>query len=157
MPLTVDQVMYGLRMHESGGHYQAQNPDTSASGAYQYTDGTWARYAGYPRARLAPAEVQDRRARADLSGYYARFRDWETVVAYHFYPAWALDRSKWSQRPSAKNPTVAAFVGDVIRRATAAPASPPGTAPAAATGVGAAVLALLALVALKLGVGRRRE
>lgn len=56
-----------VRAHESdtAGGYQAQNPVSSASGAYQFIDSTWrnvsaqAGYPGYAKARHAPMHVQD--------------------------------------------------------------------------------------------------
>lgn len=53
--------------YESGGNYTAQNPTSTASGAYQFTNPTWAQYAGaagvdtslYPTAASAPPAVQD--------------------------------------------------------------------------------------------------
>ena len=47
---------------ESGGDYGAENGRSSASGAYQITDGTWDGYGGYDRAVHAPPAVQDARA-----------------------------------------------------------------------------------------------
>lgn len=53
--------------HESlsAGLYKAQNPTSSASGAYQFIDSTWrvwmkrAGFSGYSRAMYAPPWVQD--------------------------------------------------------------------------------------------------
>jgi len=47
---------------ESGGDYAAQNDVSTASGAYQITDGTWAGYGGYGHASDAPPAVQDAKA-----------------------------------------------------------------------------------------------
>lgn len=44
---------------ESGGDPNAKNPESSASGLYQFTDGTWTWVTGLePPARAWPVEVQ---------------------------------------------------------------------------------------------------
>lgn len=54
-----------VRAHESRGDYTAQNPSSSASGAYQFLTSTWrnvsakAGHPGYPRASAAPWWAQD--------------------------------------------------------------------------------------------------
>jgi hypothetical protein len=46
---------------ESGGDYDAENPSTSASGAYQITDATWQAYGGQTQSAAdAPKAAQDR-------------------------------------------------------------------------------------------------
>jgi hypothetical protein len=46
----------------SGPNYNAQNRTSTASGAYQFLDGTWGSYKGYAKARLAPPEIQEEKA-----------------------------------------------------------------------------------------------
>jgi len=54
-----------VRRHESGGNYTAKNPNSTASGAYQFLDSTWrtmsarAGHSGWGSARYAPPWVQD--------------------------------------------------------------------------------------------------
>lgn len=47
---------------ESGGNPTAQNPTSSSSGLWQFTDDTWGGYGGYQHAKDAPASVQNERA-----------------------------------------------------------------------------------------------
>jgi hypothetical protein len=58
----LDITLATIRGIESGGDYAAQNAGSSASGAYQFLDSTWAGYGGYGRAWEAPAVVQDAKA-----------------------------------------------------------------------------------------------
>jgi len=71
----VDWALATIRKRESGGNYAAKNRTSTASGAYQYINGTWkgwlARVAPelvsrYPTAMSAPPELQDRVARANV-------------------------------------------------------------------------------------------
>jgi hypothetical protein len=99
--LTQDEVIYGIMMQESDGDYTAENPTSTASGAYQYIDGTWDGYGGYSRASDAPPEVQDLKMRADTQAAYERQGDWERVIAAHFAGEGRQDgpKSNWNTAP----------------------------------------------------------
>jgi hypothetical protein len=63
---TLSNVLGQIRTNESGGNYTAQNPTSTASGAYQFVNGTWqglTQQSGigtqYPTAKSAPPNVQD--------------------------------------------------------------------------------------------------
>jgi len=75
-------VMLRIRWCESRDDYTARNPTSSASGAWQFIDSTWANYGGYPRAYLAPPEVQDAKAMLTYQASGTR--------------PWAASRSCWA-------------------------------------------------------------
>lgn len=111
----IDAFLYAQRMVESNNNYKARSPYSSASGAYQYITSTWANYGGYSTAAAAPPHVQDARAKKDAMTQYNKFKDWEKVAAYHFYPAWANDKSKWNQAPGRGNPSVRTYVNKIMK------------------------------------------
>jgi hypothetical protein len=81
---TLDRFMAALRDVESSGNYQAEGVPTpwgTATGAYQYLDGTWDGYMGYARAMDAPPEIQDQKAREDMQRYYDEYGSWDDVAA----------------------------------------------------------------------------
>jgi hypothetical protein len=66
IPADVEKILAAIRTKESGGNYAAQNPVSTASGAYQFIDSTWRSLTNtygigteYPKAKLAPPEIQD--------------------------------------------------------------------------------------------------
>ena len=90
-------VMQALGNHESRNNYTAQNPNSTASGKYQYINGTWNHFGGYSRAKDAPPEVQEARMRQDTTAALHRFGgDPFKVVANHYYPRYAGDPSQWT-------------------------------------------------------------
>lgn len=52
-----------IMMCESRGNIRAENRHSSASGKWQFVDGTWNGYGGYQHASDAPEDVQDAKAR----------------------------------------------------------------------------------------------
>lgn len=90
-----------LKEKESSGNYQVVNkerPGNTASGAYQYTDSTWNNYGGYPKAALAPPEVQDRRFAEDITHRLLAFGgDPYKAIAAHYLPALADNPSLWNK------------------------------------------------------------
>ena len=54
---VVGQTLRCIREAESGGDYRAENPTSSASGAWQFIDSTWESVTGLP----APASAYSRR------------------------------------------------------------------------------------------------
>jgi len=118
-PLLADLI----RQHESGGNYAAINhdqPGNTASGAYQYTDPTWAGYGGYRSAALAPRAVQDQRAQADVAASLKRYGgDAFKAIAHHYLPAAANDPATWSQPYKLPNGHTVAPVADYVKATVA--------------------------------------
>ena len=59
IPAELGAILATIRTLESGGDYAAESSSSTASGAYQFVDSTWAGYGGYARAKDAPPSVQD--------------------------------------------------------------------------------------------------
>lgn len=88
-PATVAAVLRGIKATESKGRYTAQNSSSSASGAYQFTDGTWAAAGGTrfaPRAYMATPEEQDAVAEGWLRGKYREYGNWDQAISAWIQP-----------------------------------------------------------------------
>lgn len=92
----VSTALATIRTLESGGHYDARSPGSSASGAYQYIDTTWQSWATqigvdvapYPRAYLAPPAIQDSVAAANVTAILNTYHGDVAMVPVHwYYPA----------------------------------------------------------------------
>jgi hypothetical protein len=87
-----------IKQKESTDNYQAVNPKSSASGAYQYTDSTWNGYGGYTKAALAPPAIQDKKFHEDITARLSNFDgDPYKTIAAHYLPALANDPTKWDK------------------------------------------------------------
>jgi murein DD-endopeptidase MepM/ murein hydrolase activator NlpD len=64
----LDNTLATIRTIESGDDYAVQNSGSTASGAYQFLDTTWAGYGGYTSAWQAPPAVQDAKAIEQVQG-----------------------------------------------------------------------------------------
>jgi hypothetical protein len=120
--LTPADITNIVRQAESSGNYQALNREqagNTASGAYQYTDGTWNGYGGYAKAMYAPPEVQDRRFAEDLTRRFEKYGgDPFKIIAEHYLPAYAGRPETWTQPVRLKSGTVrpvASYIRQVIK------------------------------------------
>jgi hypothetical protein len=82
----VGAILATIRQMESGGDYTARAAKASASGAYQYVDGTWNGYGGYQSAWMAPPAVQDARALADVQSLLDRYGDVAAIPVAWYWP-----------------------------------------------------------------------
>lgn len=109
-----------IKKNESSGNYTATNPQSTASGAYQYIDGTWNGYGGYARALYAPKEVQDRRFAEDVQNYLQKHNgDPFKAIAEHYQPALANNPDAWGHTFKTKNgrtiPSVDTYIQHTVR------------------------------------------
>ena len=105
----VDVVLATIRQLESSNNYRAQASGSSASGAYQYTNGTWNNYQGYARAKDAPAPVQDARARQDILMVIQRYGNRLLNIPQWWYYPVSLSDPTWLDRipnPGANSLTI---------------------------------------------------
>jgi len=115
-----DFITHIIKKNESNGNYQATNPQSTASGAYQYTDGTWNGYGGYSRAMLAPPAVQDQKFREDVAHRMLHFNgDPFKVIAAHYLPALADNPASWDRTFKTKAgrtiPSVDSYIHATVR------------------------------------------
>ena len=82
----VGAILATIRQMESGGDYTARAAKASASGAYQYVDGTWNGYGGYQSAWMAPPAIQDARALADVQNLLDRYGDVAAIPVAWYWP-----------------------------------------------------------------------
>ena len=122
----IDVFMHAIRLQESGNNYHgADNPTSGASGAYQFTWGTWLEaldMAGlriypynYERAGRAPDWVQDHAAKALIGHYYRNFgNSWFNVAEAWYGGPGAVGHPNWGGGPG--YPNVGQYASQVMAK-----------------------------------------
>src|SRR5487761_131959 len=112
-----------IRTQESGGNYQAYNGSSGASGAYQFTHGTWVSAMAasgvlnelgiYIDAYQAPAYAQDYVAEWLMNSYYYQFgNSWYNVAEAWYGGPGSVGHPNIGGGPG--YPTVGQYASDVI-------------------------------------------
>lgn len=107
----LDGFVKALALHESGGNPQAQAAGSTASGKYQYIDGTWqgrksiyGPAAQYSRAKDAPEPVQDAVAYIEYAQKFDQLEgNVEKLAMSHFYPALLNNPERWGEQAPGNN------------------------------------------------------
>ena len=101
VPKKWGDILTTIRLVESGNNYELPKNRGGASGAYQYIDSTWNNYKGYPSAYLAPKEIQDERALADVTAILWNWKnDVSMVPVIWYYPRAAREPALMDQVPA---------------------------------------------------------
>ncbi len=95
---NVDVILATIRQLESSNRYDIGPNKALASGAYQYIPRTWNNYGGYTDAYLAPPEVQDERARADVERFLTMYGGNVAMVPVMWYYPRAAIEPLWMDR-----------------------------------------------------------
>jgi hypothetical protein len=91
-PSQIANILATIRYLESRGNYTAPPNKGGASGAYQFITSTWNNYGGYRDAYLAPPEIQDERAAADVNRFLAQWNnDVSMIPVLWYYPKASRD------------------------------------------------------------------
>jgi hypothetical protein len=99
----MDRILGTIRKLESGGNYTAKNPSSTASGAYQFLDSSWAGYGGYRRAADAPAHVQDAKAREYAQQILDRNGGDVSTIPVSWYIGHVPKGDEWDRVPAGGN------------------------------------------------------
>jgi hypothetical protein len=100
LPAELAVILATIRTLESGGDYTAAAGSSTASGAYQFLDSTWAGYGGYRRAMDAPPAVQDAKAAAWATAILQRNGGDVTSVPVSWYIGHVPVGGEWDTVPA---------------------------------------------------------
>ena len=95
----LDTILKTIRIVESTDNYNARAAGSSASGAYQFTDATWDRHAGYARAVLAPPNTQDEKAVLHVNTINARTGGKLELIGVNWYLGHTPTEDEWDAVP----------------------------------------------------------
>jgi Peptidase family M23 len=94
----IPRILETIRTQESGGNYQAQAVGSTASGAYQIIDTTWAGWASaagvgsdYRHAADAPADIQDAVAAHQVQPILDHYHDVSMIPLVWYFPETITD------------------------------------------------------------------
>ncbi|MGB0115129.1 MAG: transglycosylase family protein [Ilumatobacteraceae bacterium] len=91
-PSQIANILATIRYMESRGNYSIPTNKGGASGAYQFITSTWNGFGGYSHAYLAPPEVQDQRAAADVEMFLRQWNnDVSMIPVMWYYPRASRD------------------------------------------------------------------
>ena len=100
IPKNFDDILTTIRLVESSNNYTVPPNRGGASGAYQYIDSTWNNFKGFPKAYLAPPEVQDERALIDVFSILTTWKnDVSMIPVIWYFPRAATDPALMDQVP----------------------------------------------------------
>lgn len=146
----VAPILATIRHLESGNNYTAQASRSSASGAYQFINSTWANYGGYPTAASAPPEVQDAKAAEMVRSILDRHEGDITAVPTTWYighvpgpgsTAWDTVPAPGAGNTLTPRQYLDRWLSEYDRQLASGPDNPDGRSPACLPGVGIAALA----------------
>jgi muramidase (phage lysozyme) len=93
------RILATIRQLESSNRYGVKNPNSSASGAYQFVDGTWNGYKGYRRAADAPPSVQDEFATQHVQNILRQHGGDVSLVPVIWYLGHVPQGDEWDRVP----------------------------------------------------------
>lgn len=119
----IRRILAALKSKESSGDYNAKNPDSSASGGYQFIDSTWQSLSKkygvgteYKTAKSAPSDVQDIVAAKYVSDILAENNNDVTKVPVVWYTGNAAGQMSEEAIAVNKGLTADRYQSDWMRR-----------------------------------------
>jgi hypothetical protein len=115
----LDKFMAAIASKESGGNYDARNPDSGAYGKFQIMPSNWPAWsqaAGLPPHAPRTPENQERVARFIMAGYYKQFGNWRDVAIAWYAGPGRVNRSGGRDAPQGKYPSINKYADDVMAR-----------------------------------------